>query len=321
MTQKQQAQAPAPEHLQPPHPIPEGQHGGVCPITGLSPHQGLGAQDIAANEARAALEADPDIAAERLDLVRTKLFGEYKLTSEGKPGEKAEPSRLKFVPLNVIGRTHHATSDTARLVRSIGGLPALRRFTSLFYQRCFKDPHIDRFLHSHEDPHGERFATWVAEKFGDGTPWSNARKTRAPTYLRVGREVVEVAFDRSSAHFAAWNSPKREAHKLGQHFKLDDARVWMRLHFWAARDAGLFEHEEFMEYYTKFIGHFIRVYSSTAPAFTRESARWSEDPANIDRYRASGNVMSDALNQPFGEALASLPMEERSGSWPYDLHR
>ena len=33
---------------------------------------------------------------------------------------------------------------------------------------------------------------------------------------------------RSSAHFAAWHSPKREREKFGQHFKLDDCRVWMR---------------------------------------------------------------------------------------------
>jgi hypothetical protein len=33
---------------------------------------------------------------------------------------------------------------------------------------------------------------------------------------------------RSSAHFAAWHSPKREPEKFGLHFKLDDCRVWMR---------------------------------------------------------------------------------------------
>merc|ERR1719263_2541970 len=97
-----------------------------------------------------------------------------------------------------------------------------------------------------------------------------------------GHEVV--AFDRSSAHFAAWHSPKREAHKWGDHFKVDDARVWMRLHFWAARETGMFEHKAFMEYYIRFIGHFISVYSSASVPFTRESVRWSADPKNIQQY-------------------------------------
>ena len=35
------------------------------------------------------------------------------------------------------------------------------------------------------------------------------------------------------------HSPKRDAAQFGQHFKLDDCRVWMRLPFWAAREAGL----------------------------------------------------------------------------------
>ena len=32
-------------------------------------------------------------------------------------------------------------------------------------------------------------------------------------------------------------------------------------------------------------GHFISIYSSKSPPFTRESARWSADPANIERYQ------------------------------------
>merc|ERR1712046_402987 len=137
----------------------------------------------------------------------------------------------------------------------------------------------------------------------------------------------EVAFDRSSAHFAAWHSPKREAHKWGQHFKPDDARVWMRLHFWAAREAGLFEpqYAAFMDYYIRFIAHFVSVYSGKSPPFTRESARWSANPHNIEQYSASGNRMSDVIDKPVEEALLELPPDERvytgsrhpSPSWPY----
>merc|ERR1711879_452215 len=125
--------------------------------------------------------------------------------------------------------------------------------------------------------------------------------TRPRTQLRIGREIVDVSFDRSSAHFAAWHSPKREAHKWGQHFKPDDARVWMRLHFWAAREPRMFETEAgraFMEYYTRFIGHFISIYSSKSPPFTRESLRWSANLENINRYLAAGNVMEDVIGKP-----------------------
>lgn len=226
-------------------------------------------------------------------------------------------AKREYIPLNVIGHTHHPSPQIVRLIREIGGLDTLRRFATLFYQICFRDPHIDRFIREHSDPHGERFATWIVDKFGDGTPWSDERRSRARTYLRVGHERVHVAFDRSSAHFAAWHSPKREAHKWGQHFKLHDARVWMRLHFWAARQVGLFEHEEFMDYYTKFIAHFVRVYSSNSPSFTRESARWSADPANVQRYLDSGNNMADVIGVALETALQVLPSDERSGVWPY----
>merc|ERR1712066_151818 len=167
----------------------------------------------------------------------------------------------------------------------------------------------------------------MGEKFGDGTPWTDERRTRKVDKMRIGREVVQVAYDRSSAHFVAWHSPKRASHKWGQHFQLDDARVWMRLHFWAARDVGLFEpeHAAFMDYYTRFIAHFVSVYSSKSPPFTRESARWSADQQNIDRYLLAGNRMSDVIDQPVEEALLTLPQEERyyTGSsasdplWPY----
>merc|ERR1712187_883981 len=156
---------------------------------------------------------------------------------------------------------------------------------------------------------------------------SDERITWARTQLKIGREIVDVSFDRSSAHYAAWHSPKREAHKWGQHFKPDDARVWMRLHFWAAREVGLFEPEcrAFMDYYIRFIGHFISIYSSKSPPFARESARWSANSENIQRYLLAGNRMSDVIDQPVEEALLTLPQEERfyTGSsaanplWPY----
>merc|ERR1711920_632212 len=112
---------------------------------------------------------------------------------------------------------------------------------------------------------------------------------------------------------AAWHSPKRPAHKWGQHFKPDDARVWMRLHFWAAREVGLFEPEyaSFMDYYIRFIAHFVSVYSGKSPPFTRESARWSADPRNIASYLEAGNTMIDVKGQSIERDLRALPSHER----------
>jgi len=182
-------------------------------------------------------------------------------SSKQKPLLEKAQEVVEFVPLNVINRSHKPSRGTRMLVRSVGGVPALRRFTTIFYQRCFADPHIDKFIRHHGDHHGERFAFWIAEKFGDGTPWTEERMNRPRDVMSIHGFAEEVAFDRSSAHFAAWNSPKREPHKIGQHFKPDDARVWMRLHFWAAREAGFFEpqYAAFMDYYIRFIAHFISV--------------------------------------------------------------
>jgi len=280
---------------------------------------------MASAEMYTAMRADPDIAEERLALEGG--------APGGRPGaeEAAAPAAqlplMVALPLSVIQGKHHATSQTRQLVRSVGS-ESLLAFTSRFYQRCFADPHVDRFIAHHDDPHAERFALWIREKFGDGTPWTEERRNRPRRQMRLDGEVVDVAFDRSSAHFAAWHSPKREAHKWGEHFKVDDARVWMRLHFWAARETGMFRrHPEFMEYYTRFIGHFISIYSSKAPPFVRESARWSASPKSVQLYLTAGNAMRDVTDKPIDEALAELPAEERlyTGSrasnpaWPYDL--
>ena len=97
-------------------------------------------------------------------------------------------------------------------MKEVGGLDALRRFTSLFYEKAFADPVLDKFIRSHDDPHGERFATWIAEKFGLGQPWTEERKVRPRCPFAIGHgysDTIEV-HDRSSAHFAAWHSPKRD---------------------------------------------------------------------------------------------------------------
>lgn len=84
---------------------------------------------------------------------------------------------------------------------------------------------------------------------------------------------------------------------IGQHFKLDDCRVWMRLHFWAARECGLAEHEPFWQWYADFLGHFIRIYERSAPQYVSDSQRWSADEANIQKYLDDGCHMLDVVGK------------------------
>lgn len=238
--------------------------------------------------------------------------------------ERAPPRAgvVEHVPLNwQRGRGgHQSNAATLRLFREAGGREAIRRFTTSFYLKAFADPVIDRFIREHDDPHGERFANWIAEKFGDGTPWTEERASRRTCPFQAHGHQIQTPHDRSSAHFAAWHSPKREPEKFGEHFKLDDCRIWMRLHFWAMREAGIIEASpSFAEYYVKFIAHFVSVYERNAPPFARDSMRWSANPANIERYVAGGNSMPDVVGLSFRDAAAQLPRDERDsrGNWPY----
>lgn len=241
-------------------------------------------------------------------------------------------STEELVALNIRSGAHHPDGASARLVAEAGGRDGILKFTQIFYQKSFDDPHIDRFIRSHDDPHGDRFASWICEKMGAGSPWTDERRVRQRCPFHAGHGVTLEVHDRSSAHAAAWHSPKRESDKWGEHFKLDDCRIWMRLHFWAAREAGLFDRvPRFMEYYQRMLGHYIAVYERTAVSFVRESARWSADPANTARYlnnNAYPGKMPNIVRVRLNEALQGLPAAERgnpgrgntgSRTWPYDL--
>ena len=156
------------------------------------------------------LREDPDIASEAAGL---SLDEDKTLTTA--------PLRL-----NVRHGAHHHSSGTVALLAEAGGLPMLRRLTTAFYKKAIADPHLEQFIRDPHDPHGERMATWIAEKFGHGTPWSEERATRprCPVALPHGVGSI-VVHDRSSAHFAAWHSPKRGPTVFGDHFHLDDCRV------------------------------------------------------------------------------------------------
>jgi len=303
-----------------PHPIPAGSEGKVCPISGLFADGEVVLADPATKDQLLLLQADPDIAEE----LRALQVSSTPVKADKTAAKIQARKPVELVRFNAYDGSHRSNASTRQLIQEVGH-PALYRFTHNFYQKSFADGHIDQFIANHDEPHPERFALWIQEKFGDGTPWTEERRTRPRKYMKFGHEVFEVAHDRSSAHFAAWHSPKRDPAKWGNHFQPEDARVWMRLHFWAARETGMFEHEAFMDYYSRFIGHFISVYSTKAPPFTRDSLRWSADPQNIQKYLDAGRMMTDVIGKDVDRELAKLPAEERiyTGSrarnaWPYE---
>ena len=294
------------------------------------------------------METGPDNIREGLALDSIKLRGvrpshegtsdDQYLHSDDTADNHAETPPGALLRLNVVRGAHRGTKRTAALVEDIGGLPALERCTSIFYQRCYADPHVDAFIRSHEDPHGQRFAAWIAEGLGYGTPWSEerARRERVEVSLADGmpRVVAAVAHDRTSAHGSGWHSPKQKRKKSrdmqvpepAADLRFEDCRVWMRLHFWAAREEGVLDYPAFADYYCRFIGHFVSVYQATAPPFARESMRWSAHPANIQTYLDAGRRMPEIMGLAHDAALATLPAEERaytgskeSTHWPYEL--
>ena len=112
---------------------------------------------------------------------------------------------LRHVRLNWLSGQggHQPSPETVSLLREVGGRPAIARFVDAFYALAFNDPHLDRFIRDRSDPHGDRFADWITEKFGDGTPWSTERagtfvcaRTHAHTHARTrtkGTSTVCVA--------------------------------------------------------------------------------------------------------------------------------
>ena len=117
--------------------------------------------------ALAQMEGDPDIVAEAMPLALDTPI----------PIQRPIIPR-DHVPLNVVNSAHRANESTAALLKHAGGLETLRSFTNAFYEKAFNDPHIDQFIRNHDDPHGERFALWIAEKMGHGRPWTQERSTR-----------------------------------------------------------------------------------------------------------------------------------------------
>jgi hypothetical protein len=223
-------------------------------------------------------------------------------------------SPFQFVPLSMGGggRTHVPSEGSRYLIEHEVTLGDLQKVTDKFYELAFQDKTVDKYIRSHNDPHGSRFAKWIHQKLSGSNVWDQDRASR-------GRGCP--VHDRSSAHVAAWYSPKRPAEERGEHFQLDDCRVWMRLHFWALRESGLMEKSpSFVDYYVRFIAHFVRVYESTAPPFARDALRWSADPQNIEEYIRNGREMKDVIGLNYYGAAHQIPHTELDDEeWPYNM--
>jgi hypothetical protein len=235
------------------------------------------------------------------------------LTASPSTNDSAVKYPFQFIPLTMGGggRTHVPSEGSRQLIEKEVTLEDLKTVTGKFYELAFQDKTLDKFIRSHADPHGDRFAKWIHQKLSGSTVWDEDRASR-------GRHCP--VHDRTSAHVAAWHSPKRPAEERGEHFQLDDCRVWMRLHFWALRESGLMEKSpSFASYYVRFIAHFVRVYENTAPPFARDALRWSADPKNIEAYIYNGREMKDVLGKGFYQAANDIPEDELDDEvWPYN---
>ncbi|EQC30710.1 hypothetical protein SDRG_11469 [Saprolegnia diclina VS20] len=172
----------------------------------------------------------------------------------------------------------YVTSEkTTRLLADIGGADTVRIFCTRFYARFLADTHLRpfSFLDDGAVMHADRLATFLVQEMGGDVP------------------VPSPSF--GAAHYKARYSSKRHPSVRGRPFSLVDARIWMRLHFWAVRECGLQRHRAFWKWYVAFIGHHIRLYEKTSAAFAKDDAEWSSDTSAIDAYLANGNVMTDLV--------------------------
>lgn len=48
-----------------------------------------------------------------------------------------------------------------------------------FYEVAFEDATLDKFLRSHDDPHGDRFAKWIHQKLSGSNVWDKDRSQRS----------------------------------------------------------------------------------------------------------------------------------------------
>ena len=264
------------------------------------------------------------------------------------PAPAVRAPLLPGLPADGWAVTRHgdvAWNDHTRVVLdSVGGAAGIAQVTARFYAKFEADAHLRQFLGGLQTAlptHAHRLASYIAEMMGDpARPWSRDTRSRPKVAQRLAHGRTTVVTDRFGAHHAAWHSVDRPADAVGRRFKLDDCRVWMRLLFWAARDAGHApETSLFFRYLLRFVGHFIAIYENTARPFVRLEARWAAEAANTDAYAAGAlarpaaagdpcagapppgtpRFMADVVGVPLAVAAASLPASERAGTdeWLY----
>ena len=262
-------------------------------------------------------ESDPDLQQEQ-SICPFSNESENQATKGGKSNE-AVP--YQYVPLRMGGRggTHMISEGSLALIENEVSLDDLKKMTAAFYKLAFQDETLDKLIRSHSDPHGDRFAKWIHQKLSGSNVWDRDRQQRDKTPVQVAGGRSAVVHDRSSAHAAAWYSPKRPQKEVGRHFKLDECRVWMRLHFYGMRQSGIVEQSpSFADYYVRFIGHFVSVYEGSATLFARESFRWGAKQSNFDQYIDNGRVMKDVLGLDYSKSIKALPEDELyDEEWPY----
>ncbi|OQR83608.1 hypothetical protein ACHHYP_14502 [Achlya hypogyna] len=167
------------------------------------------------------------------------------------------------------------TATTAHLLYQIGGPGRVLEFCIQFYHFALADATLQVFMFATDGAkaHGERLATWiVAQMQGDSGGCTHAW---------------------AAAHHRARHCEKRAPSVRGACFSVRDARAWMRLHFWAARECGLHRNAAFWAWYEQFIHEHIALHNSYAPGYTHADALWSTVPENLAAYRANGRLMTD----------------------------
>eukprot|EP00980_Cylindrotheca_fusiformis_P029677 scaffold23693_cov157-Cylindrotheca_fusiformis.AAC.1 len=126
-----------------------------------------------------------------------------KSVEDGDTTEGALP--YQYIPLRMGGRggTHMTSEGSMALIKNEVSLADLKKMTGAFYQLAFQDETLDKFIRSHSDPHGDRFAKWIHQKLSGSNVWDKDRKHRDLTPVSVAGGRTAVVHDRSSAHAAA----------------------------------------------------------------------------------------------------------------------
>jgi hypothetical protein len=82
------------------------------------------------------------------------------------------PFATKDIRLVIEDNAFHASVDTTRLLRAIGGPAAIHRLTARFYQHFVANAHLSQFILDEAETHAQRLGNWIVEKMGGGPVWT-----------------------------------------------------------------------------------------------------------------------------------------------------